>query len=104
MCRSKAYIARQQHGTRKLDGRLVNDWFSDPKGFLGALAKSSLVNITNPERSEIIKKMGSFGPMFRVFSPAEEELFVDWIRSLDAATPVVPPLPPPTTDAGAGCC
>jgi hypothetical protein len=90
MVNEKATYGSRNHGSKMLGDTAINDWFLDPEGFLKELQKSGLVIAGDPDNSPIFR-LFSFetGPMYRVFSPDELELWEDWIRSLSQP----PPLP-----------
>jgi hypothetical protein len=90
MIQEKAQYARQNHGTKKLGPNFINDWFDDPAGFLDELVASGFILPGKPDLSPIFQLMSFNGPMFHVFTPAEQKLWHDYIVSL--APP--PPLPP----------
>jgi L-lysine epsilon oxidase-like protein/heme oxygenase-like protein len=90
MIQSKAQYARQNHGTKKLGANFINDWFDDPDGFLDELVASGFIVPGKPEDSPMLKLMSFTGPMFHVFTPAEQALWADYITSL-APGPVLPP-------------
>jgi|GEM_PF-901495 len=85
---SKAAYARQNHGTKKLGPNFMNDWFDDPIGLLEELKASGFIIPGQPEKSPIFDLMSFTGPMFHVFTPAEQKLWHDYIQSLG-------PLPTP---------
>lgn len=92
MINSKALYARQNHGTKKLGPNFINDWFDDPIGFLDELQASGYVIPGKPQESPMFQLMSFNGPMFHVFTPAEQKLWHDYIVSL------VPTAPPPKVD------
>ncbi|MGB1011447.1 MAG: iron-containing redox enzyme family protein [Thiolinea sp.] len=87
LVRAKAVPARNMHRKRKLQKRLLDDWFAqepfDAEGFLDALAASPYVNRKVPEKSPLTTRSIEFGgPMFRIFTDAEQAVIREWIVSL----------------------
>jgi hypothetical protein len=86
MINSKAFYGSQNHGNKRLGPNAINDWLvSDPAGMLVALQEAGYVVPGKPEISPIFELMSFQGPMFHVFDEAEQQLWRDWILSLDAA-------------------
>lgn len=84
---AKVPHARNMHRHRKVGGHLINDWFAqdpfDAEGFLQALATSPFVNRQHPEKSALLTRSIQFGgPMFRIFTDAEQAVMAEWIHSL----------------------
>jgi len=77
----------QNHGTKKLGANRINDWFEDPPKFLEELARSGVVVPGEPDKSPIFKLMSFNGPMYHVFTDAEQQLWRDWIVSLAPRPP-----------------
>lgn len=92
MIQQKAKYARQNHGTKMLGANYINDWFDDPDGFLDELVASGFIVPGRPEASPIFELMSFTGPMFHVFTPAEQKLWHDYVVSL------APPAPLPKFD------
>lgn len=90
MIQAKAFYGSQNHGSKRLGPNAINDWFSDPAGMLVALQEAGYVVPGKPEISPIFELMSFEGPMFHVFDAAEQQLWRDWILSLDAAPPAPP--------------
>lgn len=93
------------HGAIQLQGKGLDAWLAesaaDPRPLLRALAQSSWVDRSRPERSRLIRAMDFGGPMFGVFNGAERQICVDWISALaDAQSPdaAVEPLQPSRVD------
>ncbi len=83
----KAPHARKMHRKQKLGKHLIDDWFAqepfDADGFLKALAASPYINISNPDESLLLTRSISFGgPMFRIFTDAEQAVITEWVHSL----------------------
>jgi hypothetical protein len=91
MISSKAPYASRNHRDRKFGDKPINEWFSNPKGFLDALVESSYVVKGDPENSPILAHLTTWdGPMYKVFTGEELNLWNDWIRSLDPNIPLGP--------------
>lgn len=95
----KAPYARTAHGTRKLgagaDRKPLNTLFDDPKALLEALKVDSRqwINIDKPRESRLIAELMSFsGPMYKVFTPEDQDVILDWIESLREDAPPGPPV------------
>src|SRR5262249_1109517 len=72
----------------------MNDWFEDAQAFLDELAKSRYVTPGDPAKSYILNNRTTYaGPMYKVFSPAELELWPEWIRCLPREHPPTAPAP-----------
>jgi hypothetical protein len=107
LLRARAPEAVLYHHGFELRGRPLSDWFAEardqPYGLMRALAASRLVRPGEPERSPLLGALiTERGPMFRVFSAADEAVVRRWIRALPAAgtaapeaTPALPVLPRP---------
>ena len=67
-----------------IGGRSINSWFSDPAGFLMALANDRRFIIPGkPNRSPFFKLLEfRGGPMYHVFTEDEIKLWRDWIWEL----------------------
>ena len=89
LVREKAPHARKMHRNQKLGNHLIDDWFAqepfDAEGFLKALAASPYINISNPDKSLLLSHSIKFGgPMFRIFTDAEQAVISEWVHSLAA--------------------
>jgi hypothetical protein len=87
LMQDKVPYARNMHRHQKLGGKLINDWFAqkpfDAEACLKALANSPYINIMQPEKSRFITRSIKFGgPMFRIFTPTEQQVITEWIKSL----------------------
>jgi len=82
MIQRKAPYGSQNHGDKKLGGKLINEWFANPEGFLQALRDSGNIVPGNPNDSPILHKTTFDGPMYKVFTDSELELWKKYIRSL----------------------
>jgi len=79
----KAPYAGRNHNDRKFANKPINEWFYHPKKFLNALIESSYIVKGDPEKSPILTHITSWsGPMYKIFTEDELNLWHDWIRSL----------------------
>lgn len=78
--RKGPYGARN-HGDRKIGGATINSLFADPDRFLEYLDKEFIVP-GKPEESTLFDRMKPTGPMFKVFSPEEIELWKQYILQM----------------------
>jgi hypothetical protein len=95
LIRHKAPIASTVHGAKMLGGRLLNELFADPADLMRRLENSAYVDKRRPSQSRLLRLMDFDGPMYKVFSPDEREVIVDWIETLHAPDdyPLYEPLP-----------
>ena len=82
----------KNHGKKTLGANRINDWFEDPAKFLDEMVRSGIVVKGEPDKSPIFQLMSFTGPMYHVFTDDEQQLWRDWIVSLN------PPPPEPTLD------
>jgi hypothetical protein len=69
------------HRDQMLGGNSINDWFNDPTGFLSELVKSGIVVPGQPNISKMMQLMSFNGPMYHVFTEAEQSLWWNWIEA-----------------------
>jgi hypothetical protein len=79
LIRRKKTYGQYNHGSRQLCGVPINEWFNDPTGFLRALITAGFIVPGKPESSPFLNLLGFRGPMYRVFTDAEIELWRRWI-------------------------
>lgn len=98
MVARKKPFSQLNHGDKKLGENTLNQWPDDPEGFLKALQESRFITPGNAAESLIMRLMTTQGPMYKVFTPAEVQLWRDWINSLNvapiarpAAREIIPP-------------
>ncbi|MFJ8016735.1 LodA/GoxA family CTQ-dependent oxidase [Streptomyces sp. NPDC096339] len=89
----KAPFASRNHGAKTLGGTRLNDWFLDPSGLLQELQDSGLILPGDPEQSPFFELTTFTGPMYKVFTDAELDLWRQWTRSL-TTPPTKPALSP----------
>jgi hypothetical protein len=103
MIQAKAPYARKSHGSKMLGAganrKPLNALFNDPPALRQALLEdpAGWVNLANPRDSRLFIELLTFsGPMYKVFTPEDQDVILDW---LEALRPSQPP-PPPTDDPG----
>jgi ribosome-associated toxin RatA of RatAB toxin-antitoxin module len=83
MIASKAQYASLMHGDIMLGENRLNDWFEDPFGLLVALQQAGLIVPGNLD-SPMFRLMSFNGPMYKVFSDDQLQLWQRWVLSLPA--------------------
>ncbi|WP_328223442.1 LodA/GoxA family CTQ-dependent oxidase [Streptomyces sp. NBC_00310] len=83
----KAAFASLNHGEKQLGENRIDNWFLDPPGLLNELQESGLISAGDPEKSTFFELTTSTGPMYKVFTDDELELWREWTRSLGAQPP-----------------
>lgn len=93
MIRRKAEFGSVNHQEAMIAESRINEWFSDPDGFLDALIEAGYILPGDWAHSRM-KELMTFesGPMFRVFTDDEIQLWAAFAASL--AQPPAPPTPP----------
>lgn len=97
--RDRAAKGQLNHGSKRLGDKKINDLFTDPAVMMAALVDNGMIVPSKPESSPFFELVTSDGPMFRIFTADEIEVWEQWTRSLTAA-PVVVAAPPADVDAG----
>lgn len=82
MIEVRAERAAQNHGTARLDGRMLNDLFADPAALKRALVASRLVVPGNSAVSPFFGLLSPNGPMYSVFMAEEIAILRQWVDSL----------------------
>jgi hypothetical protein len=98
LVRQKAPYAQTAHGTAMLGGVALGSLFAEPERLLDALIAEKWVNPAAPRDSMFVTKLlGFHGPMYKVFTPEELDIILNWIESLagSAPTPEPGPVSPP---------
>ncbi len=91
MIRRKAPYGSRNHQQRMLGPSRIDEWFSNPSGFLDALVRYAWITPGDWANSRLHAAMNfETGPMFRVFTDDEIALWAAYTQSL-AQTP--PPTP-----------
>lgn len=95
MIRRKAEFGSRNHQQHMVGKARIDEWFADPPGFLRALEQAGWITPGDWDNSRM-KALTDFetGPMFRVFTDDEIELWKRYTQSL--AHPAPPPEPEPT--------
>ena len=88
----KAPAARKSHGSARLGGHLLNELFDDPPTLMTALLTEGWIDPESPRDSRFFRELISFsGPMYKVFTPEDQDVILDWAESQRAVTPPDPP-------------
>jgi hypothetical protein len=75
----------------------LRELFDDPDQLLDMLANSSLIDIRHPRQSAFFDRFDFSGPMYKVFTPQDQNIILDWIESLGSlGAPTAPPQPAPS--------
>jgi hypothetical protein len=82
MIQRKAPYARLNHGDKRLGNSPINDLFEHPDQLLQALVSANYIVPGDPAASRFFKLLEFTGPMYKVFTEDEIELWQDWTRSL----------------------
>ena len=77
---SKREFAQYNHGRKQLGDNAINDWFADPDGFREELIASGMIVPGDPDDSPFFALLRFDGPMYKVFSADEIELWKSWTR------------------------
>ena len=83
MIASKAPYASLMHGDIRIGENLLNDWFEDPFGLLVVLQEAGYI-IPGDLDSPMFRLMSFNGPMYKVFTDEQRELWKMWVLSLPA--------------------
>src|SRR5207245_491773 len=101
----KAYGALN-HGDKKIQAEFINDLFEDPQLLLDKLSGDARYIVPgDPVKSGFFKKLTFDGPMYKVFSEDEIELWRRWVvwlptKSQPNPAPVPAPAPPAPPQQG----
>jgi hypothetical protein len=87
MVRDRAAKARLNHGTRRLAGTPLNDLFADPPRLMDSLVQGGMIVPGDPDGSPFFTLLTPDGPMYRIFTAADIEIWRTWTRSLAPGTP-----------------
>jgi len=90
MIQSKAQFGSLNHDNHKIGGKLINDYFSEPLNFMQGLQDAGYIVPGDIQGSKFFALLDfQTGPMFRVFTDDEKQLWKDWTMSLlDKPKPV----------------
>lgn len=89
MIASKQQYAGLMHGDIKIGENRLNDWFEDPFGLLVALQEAGYI-IPGRLDSPMFRLMSFNGPMYKVFSDDQLELWQQWVLALPETEGKVP--------------
>ncbi|MBD2383912.1 iron-containing redox enzyme family protein [Cylindrospermum sp. FACHB-282] len=92
LIKKKAPFASTIHDGKSVHSKLINQWFSDPQGFVKALETSSYVEPGSASNSQFMRLLAFDGPMYKIFTEAEIEIIKEWILTLKEQPPS--PTPP----------
>lgn len=81
MIASKAQYASLMHGDIEIGENRLNDWFEDPFGLMIALQEAGLI-IPGNLNSPMFRLMSFDGPMYKVFTEEQIDLWQRWVLSL----------------------
>jgi hypothetical protein len=82
MFNQKRHFGQLNHGRRRFGPNSINDSFDEPEQFLQQLAGSDLIVRGDAKSSRMFGLMGQTGPMLKVFTPRDRELWALWINSM----------------------
>jgi hypothetical protein len=83
MIASKAPYASLMHGDIQIGGNRLNDWYEDPLGLMVALQEAGFI-VPGNLNSPMFRLMDFNGPMYKVFTDEQLELWQKWVLSLPA--------------------
>lgn len=96
----KANYGSRNHQKHMVGPSRIDEWFSDPPGFLKALEEHGWITAGDWENSRMRGLMNfETGPMYRVFTDDEIALWEAYTNTLNQPKP--PPPPPPISSARA---
>jgi L-Lysine epsilon oxidase N-terminal/L-lysine epsilon oxidase C-terminal domain/Iron-containing redox enzyme len=87
MIEQKALYGSLNHGSLAAGSGMSNNLFDSPADMLSALVAKGQVVPGDPEASLLLRQFDFRGRMYMVFTPAERQLWEDWIRSLATESP-----------------
>ncbi|HWT12637.1 MAG TPA: LodA/GoxA family CTQ-dependent oxidase [Allosphingosinicella sp.] len=100
MIERKANFGSRNHQNHKVGESRIDEWFSNPPAFLDALKDHGYITPGDWPNSRMLGLMNfETGPMYRVFTDDEIQLWADYTNSL--AHPEPPPTPQPIPPARA---
>ena len=97
----KAPAARRSHGAARLGGKLLNELFDDPPALMDLLLNDpeGWIDVASPRDSRFLTELLPFtGPMYKVFTPEDQDIVLDWIEAQTPATTPPPTEPDPARD------
>lgn len=75
---SKKKYGNLNHGSKKLGSQFINDLFEDPEAFQRALVDAGYIVPGHPEQSSFFKLTSFEGPMYKVFTDEELQVWAAW--------------------------
>jgi hypothetical protein len=94
MIKRKAKYGSANHQEKQVGPSRIDEWFTDPEGFLDALTTHAWITPGDWQNSRMRKLMDfETGPMFRVFTDDEIKLWQNYTESLGQQCPPPPPTP-----------
>ena len=100
MINQKKAYGRFNHGSKTIQGELINDLFEDPQLLLDKLSGDKrYITPGDPVNSGFLQKLTFDGPMYKVFSDDEIELWRRWVVWLGAKPQPQPKPPAPAPPA-----
>ena len=97
MIKDKSEFGSVNHQDHTIGDTTINGWFADPEGFLDALIAHNLITPGDWVNSRLNALMNfETGPMYRVFTDEEIQLWATYTQSLTQPKPLqpLPPIPP----------
>jgi hypothetical protein len=101
MIRRKARYGSLNHRPAAAKG-MSNNLFDDPPHLLDVLVEEKLVVPGRPDDSPLLRKFLITGPMYEVFTEQEQQLWRQWIESLQPPAAVPESTPPPAGPTARG--
>lgn len=96
MIENKADFGSRNHQNHMVGPSRIDDWFSNPPAFLDALVEHGYIIPGQWANSRMLQLMNfETGPMFRVFTDSEIQLWQDYTNSLGKPAPAPSPSVPP---------
>jgi hypothetical protein len=85
MVSQRAAKASFNHGQKRLAGSLLNDLFADPPKLMQSLIDGGMIISGDVDASPFFELLTADGPMYRIFTDADIEIWKAWTRSLGDA-------------------
>jgi hypothetical protein len=91
----KKPYGRLNHGERRLGANQINDLFEDPPAFMQALIDNNYIVPGSPAESSFFHSISFEGPMYKVFTDDEIQIWQDWVVWLGQKEKPQPPVTDP---------
>ena len=102
MIERKANFGSRNHQQHMVGPSRIDEWFSNPPAFLDALAEHGYIIPGDWANSRMLQLMDfETGPMYRVFTDDEIQLWASYTNALGKPAPTPTPTPAPPTPARA---